>query len=299
MLVESFIKYIRYELNLSTCTVLSYSNDLNQFKAFLTRDGAEDFVATDVTPSDIRSWIVTLMGEGDTARTVRRKLQALRAFYKYLLKRKLVESNPAAEVDVAKTSKRLPDCVRLGNVDSLLDESVDETDFEAVRDRLMLLMLYTTGMRRAELVGLRDDNVGENELKVHGKRNKDRLIPFGDELREEIARYRELRDRTVGSSGRDGAFFVRKSGEPVYPMMVYRIVHERLSEAGGGSRFSPHVLRHTFASAMLNNGAQLNSVKELLGHESLAATQVYTHITYSELKSNYEHAHPRAFKKGG
>lgn len=298
MLIESFIKYIRYELNLSACTVLSYSNDLKQFKAFLTDDGKREFDAVTVTASDIRAWVVQLVDKKDSARTVRRKLQALRAFYKYLLKRKLVESNPAQEVEVAKVPKRLPDCVRVENVDSMFDEEVDASDFEAVRDRLILLMLYTTGIRRAELIELKDRDVSASELKVHGKRNKDRLVPFGEELKFEIERYRKLKSETVGDLAGEH-FFVRRSGEPLYPSLVYRLVHERLSAAGGGSRFSPHVLRHTFASAMLNNGAGINSVKELLGHESLAATQVYTHITYSELKSNYEHAHPRALKKGG
>ena len=296
MLIESFIKYIRYELNLSAYTVLSYSNDLIQFKAFLTCDGKDEFDAVSVTPSDVRVWMAHLAYEKNTARTVRRKLQSLRAFYKYLLRRRLVDFNPADEVDVAKVPKRLPDSLRLGNVDALFDAETDETDFNAVRDNMILLMLYTTGIRRSELIGLRDADVSANELKVHGKRNKDRIVPFGEELKAAIEKYRVLRNKEVGDSE---TFFVRDNGEPLYPTMVYRLAHKRLKEVGGGSRYSPHVLRHTFASAMLNNGAQLNSVKELLGHESLAATQVYTHITYSELKSNYEHAHPRAIKKGG
>ncbi len=297
MLINSFIKYIRYELNLSAYTVLSYSNDLRQFKAFLANDKKAEFDVESASTSDVRAWLAQLYYEKNTARTIKRKLQALRTFYKYLLKRKIVEVNPTEDVEVAKVPKRLPDCMRLSNVDDLFgNECAEQTDFGACRDNLILLMIYTTGIRRSELIGLRDADVSANELKVHGKRNKDRIIPFGEELKEVIKKYRCLRDEKVGKTE---AFFVRDTGEPLYPTLVYRLVNSRLREVGGGDRFSPHVLRHTFASAMLNAGAQLNSVKELLGHESLAATQVYTHVTYRELKSNYEHAHPRAIKKGG
>ena len=297
MLVESFIKYIRYELNLSTYTVLSYNSDLCQFRSYITGGKIEDFDAITITTNDVRSWVVRLSYEKMSIRTVRRKLQALRAFYKYLLKRKLVSADPTEDVEMVKTPKRLPDCLRLSNLESLFEEnSVGEFDFVSVRDNLILLMLYSTGMRRSELIGLRDKDVWDSELKVHGKRNKDRIIPFGDDLKNMISKYRVLRNEKIGQTE---YFFVRSGGEQLYPTFVYRLVHSKLSEMGGGSRFSPHVLRHTFASAMLNNGAHLNSVKELLGHESLAATQVYTHITYRELKTNYEHAHPRATKKGG
>ena len=172
------------------------------------------------------------------------------------------------------------------------------SDFTAVRDRLVVMMLYETGIRRAELIGLKDCNVdtAKCEIKVHGKRDKDRIVPFGAELKEWIDAYRVLRDTECRGNE---TFFVRPDGKPLYSTLVYRIVHEALIEAGGCSKFSPHVLRHSFASALLNNGAQLMSVKELLGHESLASTQVYTHITFSELKDNYKHAHPRALKKGG
>lgn len=298
MLIESFIKYIRYELNYSTYTVLSYNNDLKQFESFVVEKEGTPFDATKVTTNNIRAWVVDLMEQKVTARTVKRKLQSLRAFYKFLLQRKTVHENPALDVDIAKVPKRLPDCVRQDRIETLFEDDFDKNDFESVRDRLILLMFYTTGMRRSELIELLDENVTNGELKVHGKRNKDRIIPFGEDLQQAIAEYRTLRKKELSCSKTD-RFFVRKNGEPLYPSLVYRLVHEKLGELGGGSRYSPHVLRHTFASALLNNGAKLNSVKELLGHESLAATQVYTHVTYRELKSNYEHAHPRALKKGG
>ena len=295
MLVESFIKYIRYELNYSTCTVLSYSSDLKQFVDFLTAD-TELFDAESVTVNDVRAWMAKLMADGCSVTTVKRKLQSLRAFYKYLMRVGKVQKNPAREVEMAKVPHRLPECVKVENMEQMFSEQVDYDAFEEVRDRLIMLMMYSTGIRRSELINLRDADVADGELKVHGKRNKDRMVPFGDELQAEIAIYRELRNREVGETE---WLFVRSNGEQLYPTMVYRLANKKLGDVGGCSRRSPHVLRHTFASSMLNNGAKLNSVKELLGHESLAATQVYTHITYRELKSNYEHAHPRALKKGG
>lgn len=299
MLFESFLKYIRYELNLSAYTVLSYSNDLKQLCEFLN-PGSNDCDWASVTTNDIRAWVVDLASKGDSARTVRRKVQTTRAFYKFLMKRGVVSESPAADVELAKVPKRLPVYVRESSMNEILAEDEDSQEFGRVRDRLIILMLYSTGIRRGELVDLQDANVDTNmcEMKVHGKRNKDRIVPFGEELAVAIGNYREIRDREIGNYN-FGSFFVRKNGEPLYPQLVYKVVHNHLAAAGVEPKCSPHVLRHTFASAMLNNGAQLNSVKEILGHESLATTQVYTHITFSELKSNYEHAHPRALKKGG
>lgn len=297
---EDFLRYIRYELNLSACTVLSYKNDLRQLSDYLTGDGKEEFEAAGVTPGDIRAWIASLSREGLSSRSIRRKVQAVRAFYKYLILTGEVTENPAADVELAKVRKPLPVFVREENINELIDEEIDNSDFEEVRDKLIIMMLYETGIRRAELIGLKDKDVDEikGELKVLGKRNKERIVPFGRELADRISEYRLMRAEQVGGASTE-SFFVRQTGEPMYPMLVHRIVHTQLTQAGGSSRQSPHVLRHTFASAMLNGGADLNSVKELLGHESLAATQVYTHITFRELKSNYEHAHPRALKKGG
>lgn len=299
MMIESFLKYIRYELNRSAYTVLSYRNDLNQLEAFLTH-GKEPLDVKSVTAADLRAWMVHLSSEGDSARTVRRKIQAVRAFYKYLMRHGEVSSSPAAELELAKVPKRLPSYMRRENMDELLDSPVDSGDFRAVRDRLMVLTFYSTGIRRGELIGLRDADVDTTacEMKVHGKRDKDRIVPFGEELKAAIDSYRQLRDRTLGTTS-PLTLFVREDGEPLYPSLVYKVVHGELAQVGGSSKLSPHVLRHTFASAMLNDGAGIDSVKELLGHESLAATQVYTHITFSELKSNYKHAHPRAIKKGG
>ncbi len=295
--IDKYLQYIKLELNLSRHTQVAYGNDLRQWEAFLTQGGT-DLDVTSVTTSDIRAWMLHLSNEGDGSRTLRRKLQAVRALYKWLMINGEVTQNPAAEVEMAHIPKRLPQMVRESSVDSVIDNYIDENDFDEVRNRLIVMMLYETGMRRDELIGLLDHNVdtAKGELKVHGKRDKDRIIPFGTELAQCIDSYREFRDKVTTCGDR---FFVRSNGEPLYPMLVYRVVKRQLGEAGVTSKRSPHVLRHTFATAMLNNGASLNSVKELLGHESLATTQIYTHVTFSELKKNYKLAHPRALKKGG
>ena len=298
MQIDRFLKYIDNELNLSSLTVDGYGNDLRQFNDFIVQlKGDAD--AACVPPADIRAWVVDLADKGDCARTIRRKIQAVRAFYRYLLTRGVLKDNPAADVELAKTAKRLPQYVRQGNMDKLLDEEVDMSDFTAVRDRLVVMMLYETGIRRAELIGLKDCNVdtAKCEIKVHGKRDKDRIVPFGGELKRLIERYRGLRAE-VQKAG-VGELLLTEKGKPMYPSLVYKVVHDSLDEAGVKGKKSPHVLRHSFASAMLNHGAEINSVKEILGHESLAATQIYTHITFSELKTNYKLAHPRALKKGG
>ncbi len=294
--IEQFLTHQRVELNRSALTVDSYRNDLEQFVQHLAgRDGLD---WASVTVNDVRAWLVERSSQGDSARTLRRKVQSLRAMYKWLMRRGESEQNPAADIELARLPKRLPHLLRPQNLDGLLDKEVDVNDFEQVRNHVMLLMFYTTGIRRAELMGLQDAWVDTSalQLRVHGKRDKDRIVPFGPELTQWIDRYRQVRDTTVGKTD---LFFVRPDGKPLYPALVYRVVHCALQSVGGGDQLSPHVLRHSFASAMLNDGADLASVKELLGHESLAATQVYTHITLSELKTHYKLAHPRALKKGG
>lgn len=299
MKIDQFLQYIAYERNLSPLTVKAYADDLHQLADFLTQ-GAAEFHHASVTPSDLRAWMVHLSGLGDGARTVRRKMQAARTFFKWLVKMGEIQANPAADIELAKVPKRLPQFVREEGVDAVLDAPLpQEADFTEVRDRLIVDLLYSTGIRRAELIGLLDRNVDTVQclMKVRGKRDKERIVPFGEELRLLIERYRALR-ADVGAEGAD-ELLVTEKGRALYPSLVYKVVHGSLAQAGVTGKKSPHVLRHSFASAMLNHGAELNSVKELLGHESLAATQVYTHITFSELKNNYKHAHPRALKKGG
>lgn len=298
MLINLFIKYMRYELNRSAHTVLSYNNDIRQFEAFLSH-GSNGFDPKSVETNDVRAWMMHLSKNGVDPRSIRRKVQALRAFFKFLIKRGEVKVNPAEDIEMARMKKNLPSYMRQNIMDELLSAPVEKDDFESVRNRLIILMLYTTGIRRSELISLKDADVDTDscELTVLGKRNKYRIVPFGQELKNEISCYRSLRDDVSGINPYN--FFVRIGGEPLYPSLVYNIVHTQLASVGAADKMSPHVLRHTFASVMLNSGAELNSVKEILGHESLAATQIYTHITFSELKKNYKLAHPRAIKKGG
>lgn len=297
MWIEAFLRYVRYEKNYSSHTVLSYKRDIEQFAEYLSQEFA---VPIERASRDcVRGWAASLIERNISSRSVARKLSALRAFYAYLLKQGVTSEIPLQDISLPKVKKRLPSFARPAEMDVLLDENVPNDNFVALRDKLIISLLYMTGIRRAELIGLRDIDVdtAARRLRVMGKRNKQRVVPFGDELAEMIAEYRVARRKAVGNDC--DAFFVKDDGEPLYPMFVQRLVHQRLGEVTTLAQCSPHVLRHTFASAMLNNGAELNSVKELLGHSSLASTQVYTHITFEELKYNYKQAHPRAAKKGG
>ena len=298
MNIEDFLRYLRYEKNYSSYTALFYRKDLEEFVAFRSsmRDDAE-FMP--VESDDVRNWVVALSSRGLSQRTIARKISSLRSYYKYKVSRGEVDVNPVADVKLPKTRKVLPSFVRPEQMDVVLDVEGGEDEQSPLaisRERLIVEMLYETGMRRAELISLRDVAVDNEvcELRVLGKRNKERVIPYGEKLREAITEYRRLRNAVTGETD---MFFVRDNGRPLYDMYVYRVVKKTLSQATTLEKKSPHVLRHSFASAMLNNGAGINSVKELLGHTSLASTEVYTHITFEELKQSYKQAHPRAEKK--
>ncbi|HRF69389.1 MAG TPA: tyrosine-type recombinase/integrase [Muribaculum sp.] len=298
-MLDSFITYIRCELNFSVHTVSAYTGDLRQWADYATGGKPEELHPEDVTAGDLRLWVAKLAKDGDGVRTIRRKIQALRAFFRYLMRYHGLRANPAAELALAKPDKPLPVYVRQRETEEILDQPIDTDDFTSVRDRLIIMMIYTTGLRASEVMGLMDADVDtvKGELKVLGKRNKHRIIPFGEELSDMITLYRNRRSETV--PGIVHEFFVRSGGEPLYRKLIYNVVNSALAGHTVAQRQSPHVLRHSFATDMLNNGADLYSVQQLLGHQSLATTQVYTHITYRELKQNYQLAHPRALKKGG
>jgi integrase/recombinase XerC len=294
VLIEEFIQYLRYEKNYSTHTVVAYKCDLSQFLEYVERQ----FGVTDPTLLDsdmLRSWMVCLLEGGMTARSVNRKLSSLKTFWHYLQRVGTVSANPFKKVVPPKTAKPLPVFLKESEMGDLLDRDLPDVDnFPQVRDRLIIDLFYTTGMRLSELIGLTDETLDLSTctLKVTGKRDKQRLIPFGPELQCSISQYLKMRNELIERN--TDRLLVRNDGKPLYPQMVYRMVHHKLTEVGTLTKNSPHVLRHTFATTLLNRGAELNAVKELLGHSSLSATEVYTHTSFAELKKVYKQAHPRA-----
>ncbi len=295
--IESFLEYIRCELNLSACTVLAYGTDLTDWARFATGGRPEELEPLSVTQSDLRLWVAELSRRGLGRRSIRRKVSALRSFYNYLCARCGAAGNPAAELRTARPPKDLPVYVRPDELNEVIDSGLDATEFEAVRNELIVTMLYSAGLRCSELINLKDSDINQarGELKVLGKRNKERIVPFGTELSQMIERYKHLRP---SGPGPDGELLTRADGRAMYRKAIYNIVHSALAGVHA-TRRSPHVLRHSFATDMLNSGADLNAVSRLLGHASLATTQIYTHVTLRDLQNNYQLAHPRAQKKGG
>ena len=293
MLIDAFLDYLRLERNYSERTIVSYRTDLKEFEEFLEKTET-GLGFTEVHTDNVRNWISDLMDEGRKATSVNRKLSSLRSFYRFLLRKNWITVNPMLKIVGPKKKKPLPSFVREKDMNRLLDGLSFGEGFVGVRDRTILEMFYATGMRLSELIGLDDVDVDFSAklVKVTGKRNKQRLIPFGNELAEDLLIYNKVRNETFPEGTE--AFFVRKDGKRMYPMQVYRIVKRNLSQVVTLKKRSPHVLRHTFATAMLNDNAELRAVQELLGHESLATTEVYTHTTFEELKKVYELAHPRA-----
>lgn len=293
-MIESFLKHLQYEKRLSPNTVLAYHNDLNQLSEFLLSNHAHSEVAT-ASHSLVRSWIVSLVEGGMEPASVNRKIACLRSFFKYLLKQEVISKDPMVKITVLKAKKRLPGFVKEDDMVNLLDNHAFDETFEGQRDRLILEMFYGTGVRLSELINLKERSVNlkERTLKVLGKRNKERVIPFSSGLVSWIENYLSFRNREVEMKDH-GNLFVRKNGQTCYPMMIYKIVKGYLDQFPGVEKRSPHVLRHTYATHLLNKGADLNAVKELLGHTSLAATQVYTHNSIEKLKKVFDQAHPKA-----
>ena len=293
LLIDKYIKYLRYEKNYSSHTEISYSKDLSQFSDFLN----EHFPDTDIKSIDndiIRMWIVSLMENKTSPRSVNRKLSALKSFYKYLLRVGAVATNPVKKITGPKASKPIPAFINSADMDKILDEEPLDDSFESLRNHMMLELFYVTGIRRAELLGLRDIDIDfiTGTIQVTGKRKKQRLIPISDDIKLLLEKYITIRNEEI--KNQSGYLFVKENGQQLYPMLIHRIVSENLKHIPTLSKTSPHVLRHTFATGMLNNGADINAVKELLGHSSLAATEIYTHTSFEELKKIYNKAHPRA-----
>ena len=293
MMINQFLDYLRYERNASPQTVQTYEESLRAFESYLTfRDNglSLDSVDTDL----IRDWMESLMDKGNSASTINKNLSALRSFYRFALKRELVKRDPAHAVTGPKKSKPLPQFLREGEMDRLLDGLEWDSSFNNVRARTILLLFYEAGLRRSELIGLDDKDIDFEaaQLKVTGKRNKQRIVPFGAELAETLKDYKAKRQEEFGETS--GALFLSDKGERISGAQVYQIVRKYLSMVTSLKKRSPHVLRHTFATAMLNNGAGLETIKSLLGHESVSTTEIYTHTTFEQLKRIYKEAHPRA-----
>lgn len=290
--IEDFLKYLTFERNYSRRTIGEYSEDLHGFEQFYKKLDDElswKNIDTDV----VRDWVEYMMDKGNTATSVNRRLSALRSFYRYALKRGFVENDPTYKLQGLKRKKPLPQFLKEAEMDTLLVPEMWGNTYKDVLARTIILTFYSTGIRVSELVGLnnKDINIVTHEIKVTGKRNKQRIIPFGKELEEQIDTYQKLRNDEIGEQE---ALFVTAKGERITTAQVRIMVKANLAKVSTLKKKSPHVLRHTFATAMLNNKAGLESVKKLLGHESIVTTEVYTHVTFEQLKKAYNEAHPRA-----
>jgi integrase/recombinase XerC len=292
MHTENFLQFIQIEKRYSINTLTSYKKDLEQFQVFLHLQYA-DVPIEQAAFHQIRSWIVYLMQEGVNPKSINRKLSTLRSFYKYLLRNGVIRQNPMQGLQGPKTAKRNPAFVPETAMEQLLDKLVFPDGFEGLRDKALLETFYFTGIRRAELMDIRHQDVdfSMHTLKVIGKRNKERLIPLSPVLEEILKSYIQEKNKAGFTSE---SLFVNNKGKPIQARYLYTIVHKYLSAVTTIDRKSPHVLRHTFATHMLNNGAELNAIKEIMGHASLAATQVYTHNSLEKLKQVHKKAHPRS-----
>ena len=290
---EQFLNFLKYEKRYSDHTVTAYEKDLDQFICF-GNEMVEDFSLIEVDHHLIRQWVISLMNEGMSVTSVKRKTSTLRSLYKFLVREGVVKKNPTILVMIPKSGKKLPQFVQEKEMDLLLDTSFFSNDFTGLRDKAVLSFFYGTGTRLSELKGVKlsDLNLREQQVKVLGKRNKERLIPFPSEISTDLNHYMTIRNELFGDSS--CYLFLTDKGEPAYDKLLYRIVRKYLGMVTNMEKRSPHVLRHSYATHLLNRGADLNAIKELLGHASLAATQVYTHTTFEKLKKIYNQSHPRA-----
>lgn len=290
-----FLLYLQYEKRYSQHTITAYGNDLKQFFDFIAATYQVNN-PSEITHFYIRSWVVSLLEQKLDARSVNRKISSLKTLYKFFLREKTVAHNPMLKITAPKVSKKLPVFVDRSKMDMLLDGVPFDDGFPGVRDKLIINMFYQTGMRLSELINLTDKDIDLYNLtiKVLGKRNKERIIPIIPELKNEIVNYLNERKAYLSSGQATLSFFIKNDGNKLYPKFVYKVVNIMLRAVTTNTKRSPHVLRHSFATEMLNSGAEINAIKEILGHSNLAATQVYTHNTIDKLKNIYKQAHPKA-----
>ena len=290
--INAFLDYLNHERNYSVHTIDSYNRDLNEFSEYLM-EAYDSQSIKEINHFHIRSWLTLLMQNGIANSTIKRKVSSLRSFFKFLQKKSLVDLNPMEKIVSPKVKRSLPKSIDKFSMNELIDSiPFSEEDAKGAMNRVILLVFYHTGIRRAELIGLKvnDVNLSGNSLKVMGKGSKERLVPFSEELSAEIKRYLEIQE---GMKGSDYLFSSAK-GKKLYPKYVYNVIHDFLKNVESASQKSPHVLRHSFATNLLNNGADINAIKELLGHASLNATQIYTQNSIEELKSIHKLAHPKS-----
>ncbi len=295
-MTEQFLQYIKYEKRYSPNTCIAYKSDLEQFFTYIQHSyGVSEIITVD--HQMIRSWLSSLMESGIQPRSVNRKITTLKSFYKYLLREKLLVVNPCIKIVSPKTAKKLPVFVEEVGMETLLADEEFSDEYSQYRNILILEVFYYTGIRLSELINLKQKDIDDVNLsiKVLGKRNKERIIPITKPLKDKIMHLMEMKEKqSVISKEKEDFVFLSNFGKKLYPKLVYRVVNYYLSAITTINKKSPHVLRHTFATHMLNNGADLNAIKEILGHSNLSATQVYTHTTINKLKSIYKQAHPRA-----
>jgi integrase/recombinase XerC len=286
---QEFINYLSSERRLSNHTIISYSNDINQFSLFLLEEYQIEFDISEINFQIVRSWIAYLLEKGIAPRSVNRKISTLKAFFKYFIREGVILESPMLKVVAPRSKKRLPIFIEEDQIESLLNEVKFDNGFIGHRDKLIIELFYVTGIRLSELINIKisDINFDANIIKVLGKRNKERLIPLSFNIIKELQYF--LQKYQI-----DNYLFTNLKGTKVYTKLVYRIVKKHIGKISSINKKSPHILRHTFATHMLNNGADINAIKELLGHANLSATQVYTHTTIEKLKSVYKQAHPRA-----
>lgn len=289
-MVKSFLQYIQYEKKYSSCTVFSYQNDINQFQNFLSENYSLPIEETQL--KHIRNWIISLKNENIESSSINRKLSALKSLFKHGLRNNFIKTNPCTKLQQLKTPKKLPLFFKESELETALDTKKNEQNtFAELRNNIILEILYQTGIRRAELINLKDSdfNFFSLTLRILGKGNKERIIPISKKLGEKTEEYINYKNQIFDSP----YFILTDTGEKSYPNLIYRIVKNNMSEVSSLNKRSPHVIRHSFASGLLNNGAEISAVKELLGHANLAATQIYTHTSYEQLKKTYKQAHPR------
>ena len=291
MHIQEFIDYLTFQKRFSVHSITAYKNDLETFWSYASTEGYSQI--SEINHLIIRNWIVSLMESGIEARSVNRKISSLKSYYKYLIRESIVETNPMGKIISPKTAKKLPVFVEKKQMEDLFDRDCFALDFEGTRNRIIMLLFYQTGMRLSELTGLlkADLDFSNCQLKVLGKRNKERIIPFTLSFKTELQHFLEAIPKDYAPCI---YLFASKQGKKLYPKQVYTIVNQALALVTTIQKKSPHVLRHTFATHMLNNGADLNAIKELLGHANLSATQVYTHNSIEKLKNVHKQAHPKA-----